>query len=55
MKTLLDFWIIFIDTIYTSLMELAIRPQVSSEPGLFFAHPDVHQDRVKGWHVTAFI
>ncbi len=26
------------DNIYTSLMGLAIRPQVSSEPGLFFAH-----------------
>ncbi len=28
------------DNIYTSLMGLAIRPQVSSEPGLFFAHQD---------------
>jgi len=37
MENLLDFRSYISDIIYTSLMELAIRPQVSSEPGLFFA------------------
>jgi len=37
-KKVLDFLRCNTDDIYTSLMEIAIRSQVSSEPGYFFAH-----------------
>lgn len=37
-KNLLDFFGYISDNIITSLVGIAIRPQVSSEPGLFFAH-----------------
>jgi hypothetical protein len=36
-ENLLEPFKIICDNTYTSLMGLAIRPQVSSEPGLFFA------------------
>jgi len=35
MKNVLDFSVGIGDNLITSLMELAIRPQVSSEPGFF--------------------
>jgi hypothetical protein len=37
MKIVLDFFYFTGDTMGTSLVELAIRSQVSLEPGLFFA------------------
>ncbi len=37
MKNSLELFVYINDNIYTSLMGIAIRPQVSSEPGLFFA------------------
>jgi hypothetical protein len=38
MNNLLDFLNRIGDNTVTSLVEMATRPQVSSEPGFFFAH-----------------
>ncbi len=38
MNNLLDFLSHMGDNTVTSLVEMATRPQVSSEPGFFFAH-----------------